>query len=209
LLVKHEDHTTFLVLKSQYNPVWERFNVHTLAQNITIVWNEFLNSTRNLNLRATQSVPVKLFGALPRPHSGPDSSDEEGEPAGPLDEAVAGPRELISEEVARFYAPLAQTEKKPLLDGLADTSVPIYSWLNPDLRENEGLLTFWTANRFGRNVHTVVALDVRHAGFCDARWLVSKKRNVNLGDLTNTWKKSVLNAFREHQGELDAAMVES
>ena len=42
----------------------------------------------------------------------------------------------------------------------------------------------------GRVVETV--LDIRTVGFCDRRWMVSRKKTRNLGDILNTWKKSLL-----------------
>jgi hypothetical protein len=49
-------------------------------------------------------------------------------------------------------------------------------------------------------------LDVRRAGFCDRRWLVSRRRNINLFDLVASWKKSVLSI--NEQGDLPADDME-
>jgi hypothetical protein len=36
-------------------------------------------------------------------------------------------------------------------------------------------------------------LDVRTVGFCDKKWIISRKKTRNLGDMVNLWKKVVLN----------------
>ena len=35
-------------------------------------------------------------------------------------------------------------------------------------------------------------IDVRTVGFCDKKWIVSRKKTRNLGDIVNTWKKTLL-----------------
>ena len=52
-----------------------------------------------------------------------------------------------------------------------------------------------------------LALDVSRLGFFDKKWIVSRKRGRNLGDLINTWKKAVLRA-RGVDDDVDITMVD-
>lgn len=49
-------------------------------------------------------------------------------------------------------------------------------------------------------------LDIRKTDLIDRRWLVSRKRNINLFDLATQWKKVVLDKHQSSDGELDATI---
>ena len=46
--------------------------------------------------------------------------------------------------------------------------------------------------RFGNALEVEHVLDIRSVGYHQREWIVSRKRNKNLADLSSRWKKSVL-----------------
>ena len=115
------------VLKTRFNPVWAKFNVHDLGLTVINTW-----QTELRKLRARNPELTDLGNSSP---------------------------------VAR------------LVDSGASR-----------LRYAQATL----------EVHRV--LDVGSIGFYDRKWLVSRRRNTSLGDLTNVWKKAVLDNSEAVEG---------
>ena len=57
-----------------------------------------------------------------------------------------------------------------------------------------------------RQLEVERAIDVVSLGYCDKRWLVSRKKNKTLGDLTNQWRKTLLNAMIDNDNEIAVDM---
>lgn len=143
------------------------------------------------------------------------SSDDFDAASSMMDPAFAEPELLVSDGARAFYGmpPSPSLDIQTRIAGSVGTVEEVTAEPpSQDRRLGRGLIRVLRPYHYnGKKRYEVkTVIDVREVGFIDARWLVSKKRTTNLGDVTNIWKKSVLNVFRESsEGSIDTVMDES
>jgi len=143
LVVTDHSARDVFVLKSNFNPVWSRFDAKELGATIKKTWVDELLNEKFADPR-DRYLPLEMDGTS-RPR---DPAVEQSAMRGPF------------------------TEKEPF------TLV------------RKPVVTVGTEGSL--SIDTVPLYDVRKSGFLDRRWLVSRKRNTNLGDLASVWRKAVI-----------------
>lgn len=202
--------TNLLVLKTEFNPVWEKFNVKELYQVIQSTWIEGVTS---IKWCSTPGCMRPEHGGL-MPESNPNAEHWIHElglnvrayraPAVP--EPVRRPAGPPTEGVQNFYGGYVRPAE---IVGIAPQEAPAPPLLCPDfgaggiVRTPEGELN-GVRSQFvdpysvrgeivGRQWPFM--FDIRKTGLLDANMLLSRKRNQNLGDLMSVWRQSMLDKF--------------
>jgi hypothetical protein len=209
------------VLKSEFNPVWETFNIHELRTAITKRWLEGRNAEPWCDLPTCENVTH--FGFVNR-KAREDRSRKRT--------ALVMHHEHMADGSGTWSAPDIQESRKArklhsrLAAGTAQRaassvdaseafapgpieSVPAYCdavGLESERLPNSTLPMSWHVHwRDGRHagVERTLLFDVARAAFFDNKLLVSRKRTTQMSDLTSVWKKAVLNTFIRSENEMD------
>jgi hypothetical protein len=168
---KSEREGDVFVLKSHFNPVWNAFNIHELGRVVIDRWVNFLE---------TQDYNNQLLGitgpALSEPTSLLKSTGTLGGPGG----GFAQPADLSWNSAEGPVVGLVATSDFPAdpEKGLSAAG-PLIAIPKP--------IGFG-----GKHIEERKALDIRKLGYHTRKWLVSRKRNFNLFDLTSKLKQHVL-----------------
>ena len=189
---------TVFVLKSHFSPSWEYFNVQELGQLIKDSWLSSLQDLyENQHRREIDAevIPIQPTLRAPR-HSVP-----------PVQRSLADFwSRATPPAVASTSTPHAQEGRNspPSTGNVQEVSAPDPAMSNPIGRSLVGTSALVETGAIRRlsvsnSFEIMKALDVVFEGFFDRRWLVSRKRNRNVADLTSTWKKAVLESVDESE----------
>ena len=197
-----------LVLKTHFNPAWSAFNIHELGNRVSISWRR---SIGEMLLHRANTHPV------------PDNSGPPEYHEWQLMPAVApvGDRPQFRPPPALVQLDLFQTLRRPRDQDSDDASMdPVEGTDNstvsrsPSPAQNPPAPTQQRGARIdagpglvfsgrlapvkgGRSMELERVVDMVQLGYCDRTWLVSRKRNKNLFDLTTAWKRRLLNEARD------------
>lgn len=205
-----ESTKSVLVLKSSFNPVWETFNIHELWNTIKEEWLARCNAMAWCDLPSCEA-PGHGFGKFPRPI--PDSQKTV------LHTAWQIGGDKLWEVPVRKPKPLerdaARGDTQNSLRGLTMLhDEPPITCTNELGKHIERLpqsetpmshIRVWNQGSAIGYVHTEL-FDIRRSDLLDHNFLVSRKRNTNLSDLTAQWKRVVLEAFVQEEAPPEAHM---
>jgi len=196
-----------LVLKTEFNPAWYAFNVDELGSTITTKWMTYLNA---------------IYDHMWRTESAAEKSRREFKPGVPLGTSIGFTPEARTFVIDEYPVSVAkQKSSAPLRDeapsaggpsgsngtehgrlpsgsavelgqGLADAR---WRRVVPSERPCDWIVTHYgrlTDGGSGEKSVEETIFDVKRAGLCDKRWLVSRKRTRNLFDVSQAWKRSLL-----------------
>jgi hypothetical protein len=212
------------VLKSEFNPVWETFNIHELRTVIVKRWLDGRNAEPWCNLPNCENVTH--FGIVNRLAREAQSrkrtalvmlhehmADGSGTWSAPDIRESRKARKMDS----RLSAGAAHraSSSSSVLEAYAsppEESVPIFCdapGLESGRLPNSTFPMSWHVHwRDGRHagVERTLWFDVTRSAFFNNKFLVSRKRTTQMSDLTSTWKKAVLNTFIRSEDEMDWSM---
>lgn len=199
------------VLKSHFNPAWSAFNIHELGKTVSDSW---LSSLLEYD-RAEQRRELLEREPVPGLDLAPQVIQ-----LGPVLPVVQLPREAVRETVQRTLTDIwsGRTWREGEAGPSSDVSrVPEAQStrgspeaLSTREQDSDDELVLDQAPRpvdpqrplvetgklrnlaFGGSKEVESVLNVRYDGLIDARWIVSRKRNRNLGDFVFSWRKSLL-----------------
>ena len=167
------DENNLLILKTVFNPVWDSFNIHKLSN---VVVNHWLSSLENwgwynkqLYEHATAHYPTLTH----------EITWTEAKNIAKKDGFV--PRDPAEDVDLSALASKAPSQPAPMVT-------------NPKLPAWEDI-SFETLRFMGYHVQSqevVRMLDVRKVGLTTARWMLSRKKVRNFGDILSTIKRDLL-----------------
>lgn len=217
-----------LVLKSQFNPVWSAFDVKELGNRVVTAWHLEIDNMldRHSKHMAAVSVPVSPPPARNTPGSSHTtrrarvhtktqrvrvSSDSVQRTLGDLERVVAArdnedyvERRVV--EVRGIVRVPPEGERFDLRPSKRRKALPSPSVPVP---RTPGLVPTGKLAAVGhsKSLYELESVpDLRELGFTKRRWLVSRKRDRNIADLLNTWRREQLLSYvpdLEQPGRLD------
>ena len=178
-----------LLLKTIYNPVWDKFNVHALAKVITDEWVERIVEIKRRDLRSMLEgrmldPPLNVIN---------ETAVTRVESSG---EVVVLPSQQLLAAVGQPYGVSAAATANTGNEVVTKTDPWLYVWEPVVLANN------W------RGMDRMRYLDVSKIGLCNARWLLSRKKPRSLMSLFNTIKRSSLDSTESFaQSNSDAQLM--
>ena len=167
-----------LILKTVFNPVWDSFNIHELSD---VVVNHWLSSLKNwgwynkqLYEHAAKDYPT-LTHAL---------SWTEVRNIAKRDSFV--PRDPANVDKEEGSSKAGTATRLPQGDSWNSSLEASYGWED---------ISFETTRQLGYHVQSmevIRVLDVRKIGLTTARWMLSRKKTRNLGDILSKVKRDLL-----------------
>ena len=114
------------------------------------------------------------------------------------DQAEEGMDDMRAIEADNMSNPAQSVPASDLGSGIRTPSSPVGSPVLPDGHAGDPkgpLITTGSLLPVGHSnaLELESVLDLRFGGFIDREWIVSRKRNRNLGDFVSAWKKALLN----------------
>jgi len=172
-----------LLLKTIYNPIWDKFNVHALAKVITDEWVERIVEIKRRDLRSMLEgrmldLPLNVIDetAIHR--------DTEGA-------VVVTPSQRLLAAVGQPYGVSATASANTGNESVAKTEPWLFVWENVVLENNwKGL----DRRRY---------LDVSKIGLCNAKWFLSRKKPRSLMSMFNGIKRSSLDSVESFAQRID------
>jgi len=201
---------TPLFLKTTFNPVWDAFNIQKLREVIVNTWSSHLNDVYHSRRQSfyygdDESAASSVEDTGPDlMRTLPDLFNLVGPSRGLRTAAVIG--SISRTDASQALEPLEPTPNAVVGFKEGDTVVQVEASTTGDgnsvlqLGCNLASLTFEDLVPLGR--HTVAkelkhTIDVRKVGLTKARWLVSRKRTMNLADFLNKHKRALLDEYSE------------
>ncbi len=211
------------VLKSHYNPVWSSFDIQKLGNIIKESWRSSLYSFAvqpQETFQHTDEVPEEPRQGTTSPSPSPQPSNRPFNPPElvqqQLDDMWSRPRRPGPALTPRTRAlehttpvlssqPDLTADRDKNSNGTLRSTLVTYSHTSdsPEAlstraeldKASESLVFTGRFTRLGgaKSLEAERVLNIESLGYFDKRWLVSRKRNTNLGDLVNQWKKTVIN----------------
>ena len=190
------------VLKSHFNPVWAAYNVHELGKQVTESWLSSLHSyeyaEQQRRHRATRPAAGPgpsswVVRAGPAPSPPPPRPTQSSLVQRTLEDMLRRPSDEGNKEQddeLRFRTPRLTPSEE-------DSDGDVTQSSDLDLREGRAPTRLIPTGklrrlRWGHAEEVEMVLDIRSVGFTDRSWLVSRRRNKNLGDYASIWKKNLL-----------------
>jgi hypothetical protein len=208
---------TLLVLKSEFNPIWEAFDIHELSRVIVNRWTDHLVDYKSRMSRLYQSGHQEEAGYE---DSGSPPVDEPSDPDGPsysqqipADNRGTGGRSKKALAIAREGASSFNIEE--VITSPSSSPVVTPSSCNDERDKTKRNLdwdeiSFEILRRlsyYSNSLEFVRVLDVSAIGLTTARWLVSRKKSRNLADIFNQHKTHLLRN-KEEDFDLDDSDTE-
>jgi hypothetical protein len=212
--------SSVFVLKSHFNPLWDSFNIHEMWDKIRSSWMNSVSSmpwcdnTRcenpaHFSDRAMSSRDAYNVG-LKRSHIEYVWSNNELVDIvvdGPLNKrlklradgtyvAVGNATGVPSEQAAQ-PEPVRRYGKTEVFAPRA----PAFCHKDPSDLPDPGSFETWLATdrRLASGLERETCFDIRKSDFINRKFLVSRKRNTQLSDLTSQWRRSVLASHMDKQ----------
>ena len=172
-----------LLLKTVYNPVWDKFNVHAFAKVITDEWVERIVEIKRRDLRSMLEGRM-----LDQPLNVIDETVIHRNTNG---EVVVTPSQQLLAAVGQPYGVSATGSANTGNESAANTDPWLFVW-EPTVLENN-----W------RGFDRMRYLDVSKIGLCNAKWFLSRKKPNSLMSIFNGIKRSSLDSVESFAQRID------
>ena len=186
-----------LVLKTTFNPIWDTFNIHELANVVVDHWLSSLSQwgwyNKQLYAHAREVRPNLTHELSWTEVRNIASHDDFAPTRGDIISTRPNTWSKIHPNPPHSTTTVGISASSP--EGSTSVSPPPKTWSD---------ISFETTRRIGYHVESLEVLrllDVRKVGLTTARWLLSRKKNRNLADKLAKVKREVLESPEQSEPE--------